>query len=107
MTFDEALGAVRALLGREIAVNLTDPILGPGTGYIADFSGRLGDIYEPIPEVDQDVHYCKVGDGAGFALPRAEFQAADWREIAGTPSPPPAHRTRQRRRVGQARLPPQ
>ena len=86
MTFDEALDAVHALVGSDVAISVSDPELDPGTGYLADFSGRLRDIYAPIPEVDQDVHYCKVGEDAGFALPRATFRAAAWRTVAGVES---------------------
>lgn len=78
MTFDEALELVRGWIGKEVAVAFTLNAYGPGTGWLADNSGRVARIDDPIPEVDQPVHYVRFEDGPGFALARELFQGAEW-----------------------------
>jgi hypothetical protein len=45
---------------------------------VADFSGTLTRIDDPIPGVDAPVHYFRLGDAGGFGLHEEMFKQARW-----------------------------
>jgi hypothetical protein len=82
MNFDEVLEQVRHWLGSEIAVVLWVNEFGVGESWLADMDGRLARIDDPIPDVDQPVHYVRFESGNGFALQRTWFKEARWKTVA-------------------------
>jgi hypothetical protein len=83
MDFDDVVSALRALIGSEIAINITDERFGRADGYVADFSGTLTRVDDPIPGVDAPVHYFRLGDSGGFGLHEAVFKRARWETTGG------------------------
>jgi hypothetical protein len=71
------------LVGSEVAVNLTDGRYGAADGYLANFSGRLARVDEPIPGIDAPVHYFRLENEDGFAIHEAMFERAGWQTAAG------------------------
>ena len=82
MTFAEVLDQVRARLGTEIVVVLWLTEFGPGEGWLLDVDGRLERVDDPLPGVDQPVHYVASRAVTGFALERTWFKAAQWNVVA-------------------------
>jgi hypothetical protein len=72
-----------ALVGSEVAVNLTDERFGVADGYLADLSGTLARVDEPIPGIDAPVYYFRLHDEDGFGIHAAMFESASWRTTAG------------------------
>jgi hypothetical protein len=70
MRYEEMVAELRNLVGERIAVSMALQQFGPADGYLADFSGRVEPIDDPIPGVDFPVHYVRVGE-RGFGIPRA------------------------------------
>lgn len=83
MTFDETIATLRQWIGHGVSISLTHDKHGPADGYLADFSGRLTRVDEPIAGVDAPVFYFRWADGSGFGVHRELFTSADWRTIAG------------------------
>ena len=83
MTFDETIATLRQWIDHGVSISLAHSKHGPADGYLADFSGRLARIDEPIAGVDAPVFYFRWADGSGFAVHRELFKSADWRTIAG------------------------
>jgi hypothetical protein len=83
VTFSQTVEELRALLGAEIAINITDERYGRGDGYIADLSGELTRVDDPIIGVDAEVHYFRIGDDGGFSIDAAMFKRAGWTDDAG------------------------
>ena len=75
MSYEEMVAELRNLVGERIAVSMALQQFGPADGYLADFSGRVEPIDDPIPGVDFPVHYVRVGE-RGFGIPRAMFDRA-------------------------------
>jgi hypothetical protein len=82
MSYEEMVAELRNLVGERIAVSMALQQFGPADGYLADFSGRVEPIDDPIPGVDFPVHYVRVGE-RGFGIPRAMFDRAEWVTTAG------------------------
>ena len=82
MSYEEMVVELRNLVGERIAVSMALQQFGPADGYLADFSGRVEPIDDPIPGVDFPVHYVRVGE-RGFGIPRAMFDRAEWVTTAG------------------------
>jgi hypothetical protein len=57
MTFDETIATLRQWIGDGVSISLTHDKHGPADGYLADFSGRLTRVDEPITGVDAPVFY--------------------------------------------------
>ena len=83
VTFNQTVEELRSLLGVEIAINITDDRYGLGDGYIADFSGTLARVDDPVVNVDANVHYFRLDDGAGFGIHAEMFKQAGWTDLAG------------------------
>jgi hypothetical protein len=83
MTFDETITTLRQWIGVGVSISLTHQQHGPADGYLADFSGRLARVEEPITGVDAPVFYFRWADGSGFGVHRELFKSAGWRTIAG------------------------
>lgn len=83
VTFEDAVNAVRVLRGSQVSINLTNERYGRADGYIADFSGLLTRVDDPIPGVDAPVHYFRFADDASFALFEPMFDNAAWVNDAG------------------------
>ena len=56
---------LRNLVGERIAISMALQQFGPADGYLADFSGRVEPIDDPL---DFPVHYVRVGE-RGFGIP--------------------------------------
>jgi hypothetical protein len=52
MSYEEMVAELRNLVGERIAVSMALQQFGPADGYLADFSGRVEPIDDPIPGVD-------------------------------------------------------
>jgi hypothetical protein len=83
VSFDQAVAELRSLLGVEIGINITDDRDGIGDGYIADFSGKLSRVDDPVVNVDANVHYFRLDDGAGFGIHAEMFKQVGWTDTAG------------------------
>ena len=68
MSYEEMVAELRNLVGERIAVSMALQQFGPADGYLADFSGRVEPVDDPIPGVDFPVHYVRVGE-RGFGIP--------------------------------------
>jgi hypothetical protein len=86
VTFDETIATLRQWIGHGVAVTLVHQKHGAADGYLADFSGPLSRVDEPIAGVDAPVFYFRWADGSGFGVHRELFGSADWRTIAGQTS---------------------
>jgi hypothetical protein len=83
VTFEETITTLRQWIGHGVSLSLTHHKHGPADGYLADFSGPLARVDEPIAGVDAPVFYFRWADGSGFGVHRDLFKSADWRTIAG------------------------
>jgi hypothetical protein len=55
MNLEDVVKELSALIGSDVAVNLTDARFGSADGYLADFSGTLVRVDEPIRGIDAPV----------------------------------------------------
>jgi hypothetical protein len=83
VTFDDTIATLRQWIGHGVSVSLTHEKHGAADGYLADFSGPLARVEEPIVGVDAPVFYFRWADGSGFGVHRELFKSADCRTIAG------------------------
>ena len=83
VTFDETIATLRHWIGHDVSISLTHHKHGPADGYLADFSGSLARVDEPITDVDAPVFYFRCADGSGFGVHLDLFKSAAWRTIAG------------------------
>lgn len=79
MTFDDAITVLRGWLHEEVLVSISTPLDG-SSEYVADFSGRLIEVIDPIPGVDDPVVYFRWADrAAGLGVHAALFKRAAWK----------------------------
>lgn len=83
MTFEEVVEVLRGFVGRGVAVNITDERFGLANGYIADFSGILVRVDDPVEGVDAPVHYFRIDDNGGFGIHQVMLKSADWTTVGG------------------------
>jgi len=69
MSYEEMVAELRNLVGERIAVSMALQQFGPADGYLADFSGRVEPIDDPIPGVDFPVHYVNGSASAVSVFP--------------------------------------
>ena len=84
MNFDETLGALLGLMGRDVSVHVRSPGSRAAPALMV-VSGKLRSAPEVVEQLGgaSEVFFCRVGEGAllsGFFVDHERFESAGWND---------------------------